>query len=123
MPWPIREVPFPLPSGQGYEVGIGYKIPLSYRYEDGTEWAIINKDRLSPEFLASGRDYAIVLILPPCWPWIVDQLASDSNGGWTVTGEFPNITVTPSINATNVYHGWITNGVISDDLEGRNYGN
>lgn len=41
--------------------------------------------------------------------------------GWTVTGEPPNITVTPSINMVNTYHGFLTNGVLSDDVEGRKY--
>lgn len=42
-------------------------------------------------------------------------------GGWTVTGEAPNITVQPSINLGGVYHGWLQNGVITDDCEGRQY--
>lgn len=40
---------------------------------------------------------------------------------WTVTGEWPNITVTPSINSVGRYHGWIQNGVITDDCEGRKF--
>lgn len=40
-------------------------------------------------------------------------------GGWTVTGEVPDITVSPSINIGGSYHGWLQNGVISDDVEGR----
>lgn len=42
-------------------------------------------------------------------------------GGWIVSGVAPNITVTPSINAQGVYHGYLTNGVLSDDCEGRKY--
>jgi hypothetical protein len=34
---------------------------------------------------------------------------------WTVTGEAPNITVSPSIHAPGLYHGWLENGVLSDD--------
>lgn len=41
--------------------------------------------------------------------------------GWTIEGEMPNVTVRPSINQEGVYHGWITNGVLSDDIEGRTY--
>lgn len=48
--------------------------------------------------------------------WIPDQ-----KPGWTVTGEAPNLTVTPSINVEGVYHGFIQNGMITDDLEGRKY--
>ncbi|MCL5265184.1 MAG: hypothetical protein M1343_08345 [Chloroflexi bacterium] len=41
--------------------------------------------------------------------------------GWTVTGEAPNITCSPSINAVGAYHGFLQNGVLSDDVEGRTY--
>lgn len=51
------------------------------------------------------------------WPWCVDTKQSDDpHGGWAVTGEPPNITVSPSINAIGAYHGWLTDGVISDGL-------
>lgn len=50
---------------------------------------------------------------------------SDPDGGWTVEivgplvhGEQPDITVTPSINATGSYHGYVTHGVVTDDLGG-----
>ncbi|MHB1953562.1 MAG: hypothetical protein ACYCOU_07395 [Sulfobacillus sp.] len=42
-------------------------------------------------------------------------------GGWTVTGDAPLITVAPSINLVGRYHGWLKNGVLSDDVEGRKY--
>jgi hypothetical protein len=41
--------------------------------------------------------------------------------GWEVTGEPPLITVSPSINILGAYHGWIRDGIISDDCEGRTY--
>lgn len=41
--------------------------------------------------------------------------------GWTVTGDLPRITVSPSINIVGSYHGWIQNGVISEDCEGRKF--
>lgn len=42
-------------------------------------------------------------------------------GGWTVSGDAPEITVGPSINIGGLYHGWLWNGVLSDDVEGRTY--
>lgn len=52
-----------------------------------------------------------------------DQPATDNaeGRGWEVTGQAPNITLSPSINIVGDYHGWLQNGVISDDLEGRIY--
>lgn len=41
--------------------------------------------------------------------------------GWTVTGAPPHITCAPSINAIGDWHGWLRDGVLSDDVEGRTY--
>lgn len=49
--------------------------------------------------------------------WEIDRKSSNGDG-WIVTGEFPNITCTPSI-VVHGYHGYLTNGEFSDDLEGR----
>lgn len=44
------------------------------------------------------------------WYTTADETGKDGWNGWTVTGEPPNITVTPSINAEGHWHGFITNG-------------
>ena len=41
--------------------------------------------------------------------------------GWGVAGELPNVTVSPSINVVGHYHGWIRDGVITPDCEGRSF--
>lgn len=41
--------------------------------------------------------------------------------GWSVSGVAPNITMAPSINIVGSYHGFLQNGVISDDCEGRKF--
>lgn len=62
---------------------------------------------------------SLVLALPDGGQWTID--GPSSNGpGWTRTGEPPHITTRPSILSTR-YHGWLTDGVLSDDLEGRTY--
>lgn len=58
--------------------------------------------------------------VPSDWTFYVDSKSSDGVSGWAVTGEPPNITVSPSIHAFGVYHGWLQNGVLSDDIDGRN---
>lgn len=50
-----------------------------------------------------------------------DYTDSDSRKPWSITGEAPNVTVDPSINCVGTYHGWIRDGVISDDCEGRTF--
>lgn len=51
--------------------------------------------------------------------WCVDQ-KSNNGDGWQVTGEPPNCTASPSIGMP-AYHGWLRNGVLTDDVEGRAY--
>lgn len=67
----------------------------------------------------------LLVIIPGPMMFCVDTMAW-SNGifygdGWTVTGEAPNITMHPSINIGGTYHGWLQNGILSDDCEGRTY--
>lgn len=40
---------------------------------------------------------------------------------WTWTGKPPNVTATPSINSVGRYHGWLRDGVLSDDVDGRKF--
>lgn len=41
--------------------------------------------------------------------------------GWKVTGTPPKLTVQPSINYEGSYHGYLKDGVVGDDVEGRKY--
>ena len=63
----------------------------------------------------------LYVVLPNGDPFCVDQCASVSGNGWTVTGTPPLITVHPSIHAVGEYHGWLQSGVLSDDIDGRVY--
>ena len=65
----------------------------------------------------------IAIIVPNGKLWEIDRLSLSTipgkhGEGWEVTGDFPNISVTPSIVVPG-YHGWLQNGVFSSDLEGR----
>lgn len=71
----------------------------------------------------SHRDLLFV-ILPGNNLFLVDGKCwrgSELYGGWTVHGEAPLITVQPSININGFYHGYLTNGIIGDDVEGRHF--
>jgi len=83
--------------------------------------------KLSPAYLAERRQkrQPLVVVLPggayfciDCRAWSEGKSYGD---GWTVTGEPPNVTLSPSINIIGHYHGWIQNGVITDDCEGRTF--
>lgn len=62
----------------------------------------------------------LMLRLPDGTDWMIDG-PTRSGGGWSRTGTPPQITANPSIAAPG-YHGWLRDGVLSDDLEGRSYG-
>lgn len=69
------------------------------------------------------RDWArirppICVVCPGGDHWIPDQCSSNGSG-WTVTGDVPRITCTPSIwvsqgaGPPREYHGWLNDGVFS----------
>jgi hypothetical protein len=70
-----------------------------------------------------GKRPPLFVCLPNGDHFCVDSQVSEPRDGhgWEVTGEPPHITVSPSINAVGGYHGWLQNGVLSDDVEGRQY--
>ena len=76
---------------------------------------------LSPHYW---RDWAdkrppICVVCPNGETWEIDRWSSNGTG-WTVTGDPPNITCSPSIIAGN-YHGFLRDGAFTDDLERRTY--
>ncbi len=68
------------------------------------------------------RDWAdkrppICIVGPNGETWEIDR-KSKNGDGWKVTGEWPNLTCTPSI-VVEGYHGILTNGEFGLDLDGR----
>jgi hypothetical protein len=85
------------------------------------------RNDLSPQYW---REHAakrppIVVVLPGKTWWCVDQVATSDRVGWQVTGSIDTdpitLTCSPSINYMQVYHGFVQNGVITDDVEGRHF--
>jgi hypothetical protein len=112
-------IDFPLTDYSQVPIGGTWKIPLDYKYEEET-FEEFWRDFLSNEFRASGRNYVIYIRLPSGTDFCPDFKATDKRkNGWTVTGELPRISVSPSVNEVGRYHGWIKEGVLSDDLDGR----
>ncbi len=59
----------------------------------------------------------ICVVCPNGQHWLIDSKSSNGEG-WRVSGELPNITVSPSILIPG-YHGFLQNGVFTADIEGR----
>ncbi|HEY3315254.1 MAG TPA: hypothetical protein VGL40_08290 [Bacillota bacterium] len=119
MPWPCRLV-------DGEKVRSG-----EYRPQVGDMWYMpwLLEDKQMLDFYCSkeyhrdwlGKRPPLMVVLPNGCKWIIDSpwRGDPGSSGWTVTGEAPNITVMPSINFVGSYHGWLQNGVFSNDVEGR----
>lgn len=82
---------------------------------------------LNPQFYRDwhGKRPPIEIVCPDGNIWCPDRMSSNGNG-WTVAGEWPNITCTPSIDCTPIqgsgtgpyYHGFLTNGEFTPDIAG-----
>ena len=73
----------------------------------------------------AGKRLPLAVVLPDYSHWVVDQKStirgSNQFGpGWTITGDAPNLTASPSID-TGTYHGFLQNGILTPDLENRVY--
>ncbi len=91
-------------------------------------WADRHRDIISPEYFRDwyGKRPTVAVVLPGPVTWCVDNRATvpgslGLGSGWQVTGEPPNLSLHPSVNLKGRWHGWITNGIISDDVDGRRF--
>lgn len=96
------------------------------RLEDLIRLSAENKKHLSLNYLQKWATVRppYVIVLPNKVAWSPDSHPiSDGkyiSGGWDVEGDISNLTVSPSIHMTD-YHGWIRNGEITDDVDGRTF--
>lgn len=65
-----------------------------------------------------GRAWCVMM--PGGQEWIVYGPSSDGKP-WAVNGVPPKITVSPSIAIRGYYHGFVKNGVITEDVDGRKF--
>ena len=57
-----------------------------------------------------------LFVMTPGGVWDIDQGAGDKPGGsgWEREGDPPKVTARPSIRIADRYHGWLTDGVLTD---------
>ncbi len=147
MSWKLNWMAMPTDKDHvGYDLQVG---DCFYYRDPGPEYDWVNdalnlhwfrffckEDRLSENYKQQPRPARppILVYLPgrslfcvdgACWRTVPDPNGRGSRveyyGGWTVTGSAELLTVSPSINCVGIYHGFITDGVITDDCEGRKY--
>jgi hypothetical protein len=63
---------------------------------------------------ACWKDGELVKVILPKTGLFCPQRKSADGQPWECTGEVPNITVKPSVDDPGVWHGWITDGVITE---------
>jgi hypothetical protein len=110
MPWPLQFQASP---------------PAPADRRAGMYWFGKNEIAPSPNFITDwrGKRPQIVIVCPDGTLWCPDQCpswGSNTDTGWKVTGELPAISATPSIGKPG-YHGWLKDGALSDDLDGRTF--
>lgn len=82
---------------------------------------------LTPEYRSTRASLRepLFVVLPDGCTFCVDSVTmkDDVPGltGWTVEGEAPRLTLMPSVNIKGGWHGYIRDGEISDDVEGRTF--
>jgi hypothetical protein len=109
--------------------GMGWPNPWYYdhtgeRERHGLHVMFKVGDRGNGEFLSKHywRDWAdkrdpLTVVCPNGATWEIDRKSSNGTG-WIVTGDWPNLTCTPSIVVPG-YHGFLRDGEFTADLEGR----
>lgn len=104
------------------KIGNMFYLPKEY---DETEWPwyLAKPERISEFYKQRNSDrQPLFVLLPGRNIFLVDGKCWSSGnyyGGWRVSGIPPQITVEPSINISGSYHGFLQNGVIGNDVEGR----
>ena len=101
----IRRLYEPIGGGQPYTL-TGNDVPVGAMWDApwlATSWR--------------GPDGRCLVLRTPGGDWVIDQPSRDG-GHWTRTGTPPFITARPSILIPGRYHGWLTDGELSDDLDG-----
>lgn len=126
MPWRCRMIENPELDEHGNVDFSKREIGDMWYLELSPERLESRKEQFSDQYFShnSGRK-PLVVKLPGPTCFVVDGKYYNGqqgyHGGWTVSGEPPNITLTPSINAVGRYHGFINNGEITEDVDGKKY--
>ncbi len=107
----------------GFVPGTGWFEPWFYDPQGnrGRRMMISGPDAPNASFLSPHywRDWAhirppICIVGPNGEEWEIDRKSSNGDG-WTVTGEWPNLTCSPSI-VLKGYHGFLQNGQFTPNL-------
>jgi hypothetical protein len=122
MPWQCRLVDIAKQPKAIGDMWFGEALPITN--EPGRYMDIPSGDLLSDEYIRErmAKRKPLDVMMPNGDVFCIDAAVSGERRGWNVSGDPPRITVKPSINIIGRYHGFVTDGVISDDVDGRKFG-
>lgn len=106
-------------------IPVGAMWPAVYMVEG--EHAHLYAKSFSAQYRAEFRAHRapLVVMMPNGSDFCIDSAFWNQQdgyrGGWKVSGTAPQMTLEPSINIVGSYHGYLRDGVISDDCEGRTF--
>lgn len=88
-------------------------------------WFLAKKYKIANYYFAhNSHRRPLFIVLPRRTLFLIDGKCWNNGemyGGWIVSGDANNVTVEPSINIGGVYHGWLKEGILSADVDGRIY--
>ena len=124
MSWTCRLIEKPELDAHG-NVDLAKRVVGDMWFLGVTPKELLDRHLTAQYFADNAKRQPLMVMLPGPTPFCIDyQCFNDARGyydGWTVHGEPPLITITPSINLVGRYHGFLQNGVISADAEGRKF--
>lgn len=109
--------------------GMGWLMPWYFdptgereRQDKHVMFKLADRGRLGHLSVHYWRDWSdkrppMAIVCPNGEVWEIDRKSSNGDG-WTVTGEWPNLTCSPSI-VVQGYHGFLRDGEFTPDIEGR----
>lgn len=130
MSWRLRLIDAPVTPEQHAVLQAGDCWEAPFMIADDSIGLYYLEHALSRQYMEQqyGKRPPYIVYLPPGLAFCVDAKYrggswGDNHGreGWTVEGELPAITVSPSVNLVGIYHGWLRDGAISADVEGRSF--
>lgn len=120
--WPLRYVAAEKWNEPGYKHRVGDWTYALWLLVDWPDRMGSHYHKIPHEPPDNPRRLPIVIVLPDKSRWCPDMRARSEHGqhgdGWEVKGPEGKWTIMPSIHVVGSYHGWVRDGMLTDDIEG-----
>lgn len=128
----VSSMPTTIVLYASYELAVslrGEPLPLGAMYPSDhyNDARIANRSLLTSDYRSARAQLRepLFVVLPDGCNFCVDSVTMKDGvpglAGWSVAGEAPRLTLTPSVDIKGGWHGYIRDGEISDDVSGRSF--